>query len=124
MNPKEAPVSVLGPAFWCAAPVPIVATPVPIVAICLGFVVTPTHFYDEFLGELVSAVAVYGFTGFFGAAVSFLTGLFFFFPERLGSLTFNGRLAIVLSISACSCAGAVGLGLSLLRYNYVPGPNF
>ena len=116
MNANDAHASVLGPAFWCAAPIPIVAS-------CLGLLVTPIRFYDAFLGPLLP-VAVYGFTGFFGAALSFLAALLLFFPERLGSLTFRGRVAIVLIIAVCSCAGAVGLGLKWMQANYVPGPQF
>jgi hypothetical protein len=116
MNAKDAHIGVLGPAFWCAAPIPIVA-------ICLGLLVTPIRFYDAFLGALVP-VAVYGFTGFFGAALSFLLGLLLFFQEWLSFLTFRGRLAIVLLLAVCSCAGAIGLGLKWMQANYVLGPQF
>jgi hypothetical protein len=103
MSPKQPHFSVLGPAFCCAAPIPLVA-------ICLGCIVTPERYYYQLLGGL-GLVIVYGFTGFLGAALSFVSALAVLFPERLGSLTSRGRLAVVLSISVFCCAAAVFAGL-------------
>jgi len=98
--------SILGTAFWCSAPIPLIA-------IFLGFVLTPEQYYDEIFG-FINPVAVYGLTGFFAAASTFLSAVLLLFPLQLRSLTFKSRFRIVLIISACACAAAIYFGLKVM----------
>jgi hypothetical protein len=103
---KEAPVSVLGLAFSCSAPIPVIA-------IFLGFAVTPAENYAEMFGFL-SPIAVYGYTGIMAAAVSFLSAILLFFPERMSFLTFRLRLVTVLIVCVFSCTAGVYVGFRIM----------
>ena len=103
---EETRDSILGTAFLCSAPIPLIA-------IFLGFVLTPEKYYDEIFGFIIP-VAVYALTGFFAAALTFLSAVLLLFPQQLGSLTFKSRFRIVLVISACACAVAIYFGLKIM----------
>src|SRR5258705_11924647 len=70
---KDDGISTLGAAFRCSAPIIVIA-------ICLGVMLTPEENYAE-MGGVFIPIAVYGFTGFWAAAVSFLAAVLLFFPE-------------------------------------------
>jgi hypothetical protein len=113
MKATENKVECITGAFWCSAPIPVVA-------ICVGFVFTPARYYqNEIFGDIIP-VAVYGFTGFFAAAATFLAALALLFPWRLQSFTFVSKLRIALIISACGCCAAVYFGLKMMSHNEPP----
>ncbi len=107
-NPKEQ-ASPLTIAFWCSAPIPVIA-------IFLGYVLTPGKYYkNELWGGIFPAVA-YGITGFFAAAASFCASAILLWPGRFRPATFVFRARATIFVSALACVGAVCVGLKLIAH--------
>jgi hypothetical protein len=113
MNKEEGDASVLWPAFWCAAPIPLLV-------LCVGFVVTPRSLYYEIGGDLIP-LGVYGFTGLVAAAVAFLAAFLLLVPRQSDAAQFGRRLAMVLGISVGCCAAAVWVGWLVMSHRSLVG---
>lgn len=83
---------------------------IPVISICLGFILTPPAKYNEVMGDLIP-VCVFGFYGALAAVLSFSVTFPIIGGIWLKSLPMPFRMTIALLISACTCAGAVYVGL-------------